>query len=350
MRLRDAVELILLAAIWGASFLFMRIAAPELGPAPLVALRVGIAALLLVPLLHFREGLRSLRENKGRLFVVGVVNSAIPFFLWGYAATHVTAGYSSILSATTPLWGALIAALWLKDRMSLPALSGVALGFAGVVILVTGKTSLTASVDVRAIAACLLAALCYGFAANFTKKYAAGIHPLAIATGSQIAATIALAPIAAATWPAGNPSPKVWLTVIALAVVCTAVAYVLYFRLIRNVGPARAMSVTYLVPIFGVAWGALFLREPITLPMVLGMAVILVGVALTSGASDSRLGKRVVEMIKMVAPFQHDLHRAGQSRELAGAGVGHHADDHVELAAAPHGSVVHESEGPRAAA
>jgi drug/metabolite transporter (DMT)-like permease len=263
----------------------MRIAAPELGPAPLIALRVGIAALCLVPLLALRGGLQSLRENKGRLFFLGAVNSAIPFLLYAYAATRVNAGYASILSATTPLWGASIAALWLKDRLSARSLGGVAVGFAGVIILVTGKTPLAAAADPRAITACLLAAFCYGIGANFTKKYATGINPLAIAAGSQIGATIVLAPLAAMTWPARSPSAGAWLTVLALGVACTGIAYVLYFRLIRNAGPARAMSVTYLVPLFGVAWGALFLGEPITLPMVAGMVVILAGVGLTTGAS-----------------------------------------------------------------
>jgi drug/metabolite transporter (DMT)-like permease len=282
MRLRDSVDLILLAALWGASFLFMRIAAPELGPAPLMAVRVAIAALVLVPLVLFRGEWHSVLENRGRLFLLGLVNSAIPFFLFGYAATRVTSGYSSILSATVPLWGALIAALWLKDRLHARALLGLGIGFGGVVLLVAGRTSLAASADVRAIVACLAATLCYGVSANFTKKYAAGIDPMAIAAGSQIGATLALAPLAALTWPAAAPSAKAWLTVIALGVACTGVAYVLYFRLIRNAGPARAMSATYLIPVFGVAWGALFLGERITLPMVAGMLVILAGVGLTT--------------------------------------------------------------------
>jgi drug/metabolite transporter (DMT)-like permease len=294
MRLRDALDLILLAAIWGASFLLMRIAAPELGPAPLIALRVAIAALLLLPLLAFRGGLKTLRDNMGRLFLLGAVNSAIPFVLYAYAATRATAGYSSILSATTPLWGALIAALWLKDRLGARALAGVALGFAGVIVLVTGKTSLAAAADPRAIAACLLAAFCYGIGGNFTKKYVTGIDPLAIAAGSQVAATIVLAPFAAAAWPAASPSSRAWLTVLALGVVCTGVAYVLYFRLIRNVGPARAMSVTYLVPLFGVAWGALLLGEPITAPMIVGMLVILAGVALTNTAKATPVAEDAV--------------------------------------------------------
>ncbi|HEX6098662.1 MAG TPA: DMT family transporter [Thermoanaerobaculia bacterium] len=282
MRLRDSVDLILLAALWGASFLFMRIAAPELGPAPLMAVRVAIAALVLVPLVLFRGAWRSVLENKGRLFLLGLVNSAIPFFLFGYAATRLASGYSSILSATVPLWGALIAALWLRDRLHARALLGLGVGFAGVVLLVAGRVSLASAADAGAIAACLAATLCYGVSANFTKKYATGIDPLAIAAGSQIGATLALAPLAAATWPVSAPSAKAWLTVIALGIFCTGVAYVLYFRLIRNAGPARAMSATYLIPVFGVAWGALFLGERITLPIVAGMLVVLAGVGLTT--------------------------------------------------------------------
>lgn len=292
MRLRDGLILILLGAIWGASFLFMRIAAPEFGPAPLMLLRVGIAAAFLLPILLWRENLAALWKQPRQLLFLGFVNSAFPFLLFAYAATKVTAGYLSILNSTASLWGGLVAWLWLKDRLKPAAVVGLMLGFSGVVTLVMGRKSFATGGEPLAIAGCLLATLCYAIAVNYTKKQVTGISALAISTGSLIAATVMLAPFAAMTWPENNPSLKAWLTVSALAIVCTGIAYVFYFRLIRSVGPSRAMSVTYLVPMFGVAWGAIFLQEQITIPMIVGTLVILSGVGLTTGALPLSRGPR----------------------------------------------------------
>lgn len=284
MTIRQGIDLVLLGAIWGASFLFMRIAAPEFGAAALVMLRVGIAALLLLPVLIVRRGTGPLRSHFGWLIVLGIVNSAIPFFLFGFAASQVTAGYSSILNATAPLWGALVAAVWLGDRLSRSAIAGLILGFTGVVILVTGKTSFAPGAAAAAIAACLGATLCYGVGVNMVKRFLPGVNSLAIATGSLIAATIVLTPFGIARWPSAGVSRASWLAVIGLAALCTGIAYILYFRLIRGLGPARAITVTYLIPVFGMVWGRLALGEPITAAMIAGTLVILLGVALTTGA------------------------------------------------------------------
>jgi drug/metabolite transporter (DMT)-like permease len=287
MKARDYFDLLLLAAVWGASYLFMRFAAPEFGPVPLIAVRVAIASAFLLPLLLFRQGrpgVSALRRDWRGLFALGAVNSALPFCLSAYATLLVTAGYASILNATTSLWGALVAWLWLRDRLSGGGVAGLCLGFGGVVILVVGKTSFAAGGAGPAVAACLLAAFCYGASANFTRRHLPGVDPLRLATGSQLAAMLPLALIALVAWPARPPSLKAWLTVFALGVGGTGVAYLLYFRLIRNVGPTRAISVTYLVPAFGVVWGAIFLHEAVTLPMIAGAVVILLGVGLTTGA------------------------------------------------------------------
>lgn len=283
MSLRQTIDLVALAAVWGASFLFMRIAAPELGAAPLVAMRVGIAAAFLLPILLVRQGAAALRAHPFRLFVLGIINSAIPFFLFGYAASQVPAAYSSILNATAPLWGALVAALWLNDRLSATAIGGLVLGFAGVVILVGGRTTLALSGEMLALAACLGATLCYGIGVNMVKRFGGGANPLAIATGTLIASTLFLTPFAAARWPSDPVSGGAWLAVLALGVLCTGFAYILYFRLIGSLGPARAITVTYLIPVFGMIWSAIFLGEAITLTMVTGTLVILLGVALTTG-------------------------------------------------------------------
>lgn len=287
MKAADITELIALAAIWGASFLFMRIGVPEFGPLALTALRVGIATLCLLPWLLWQGQFGALRTHWKAIGVVGVFNSALPFVLFGIAALAINAGLSSIFNATAPLWGALIAWLWLHDRLSASRVIGLAIGFAGVAFLAWDKASFKpAEHGVSAglaIAACLLATLCYGFAANYTKRWLTGVPPIAVAAGSQAAATAVL--LLPALWfaPRVMPGAAAWASVAVLAVLCTAVAYLLYFRLIAHVGAARAITVTYLIPVFAVLWGALWLREEITLSMAAGCAVILVGTALASG-------------------------------------------------------------------
>jgi drug/metabolite transporter (DMT)-like permease len=287
MKPADLAELIALAAIWGASFLFMRIGVVEFGPLTLTALRVGIATLCLLPLLLWQGHLRALRTHWRAIAIVGLFNSALPFVLFGIAALAINAGLSSIFNATAPLWGALIAWLWLRDKLSASRLLGLAIGFVGVVFLAWDKASfkpgehgVSAAVD---IGACLLATLCYGFAANYTKQRLAGVPPLATAAGSQAAAAAVL--LLPGLWfaPQTMPGTTSWVSVVVLAVLCTAVAYLLYFRLIAHIGAPRAITVTYLIPVFAVLWGALFLHEQITLSMAAGCAVILVGTALASG-------------------------------------------------------------------
>jgi drug/metabolite transporter (DMT)-like permease len=283
MRARDLAELVLLAALWGASFLLMRIGAPEFGPVALMALRVGIAAVVLAPVVVLRAGMSGLRGRLRAVFIVGAINSAIPFCLLAYATLSVTAGFAAILNATSPLWGALVAHVWLDDRLTRSRILGLFIGMAGVVVLVWGRASFKPGGGALAVVAALAATLSYGIAANYAKVRLAGVNPLAVAAGSQVGATLLLAPVAIVLWPTNTVSFRAWGAVSILAVACTAVAYVLYFRLIRNVGPARAISVTFLVPLFAVAWGALFLGEALTVRLVLGAVVVLVGTALTTG-------------------------------------------------------------------
>jgi drug/metabolite transporter (DMT)-like permease len=283
VRTRDVVELLALAAIWGASFLFMRVAAPAFGPVALVALRVGIAATVLVPVLALRGGAGALRGRAGPVLVVGAINSALPFCLLAYATLSVTAGFASILNATSPLWGGLVAHLWLRDRLDRSRALGLAVGFAGVAVLVWGRIDLRPGGSGWAVAAALAATLSYGIAASFTKRFLRGVDPLAVAAGSQVAAALLLAPAAVALWPAGPVGAREWQAAVALGVLCTALAYVLYFRLIASAGPARAISVTFLIPPFAVAWGAAFLGETLSLRVLAGSAVVLLGTALATG-------------------------------------------------------------------
>ena len=287
MRPADIAELIALAAIWGASFLFMRISAPEFGPLALSALRVAGATLFLLPLVLWRGHLGALRAHWKAIAVVGLFTSALPFVLFSIAALAINAGLSSIFNATTPLWGALIAWLWLNDKLSAPRVLGLFIGFVGVVFLAWDKASFKAGEHgvstALAIGACLLATLCYGFAANYTKKKLTGVPPLAVAAGSQAAATAVLALPALWAVPRAMPSATAWASLATLALLCTGVAYLLYFRLIAHIGAPRAITVTYLIPVFAALWGALFLSEAITPSMALGCAVILCGTALASG-------------------------------------------------------------------
>jgi drug/metabolite transporter (DMT)-like permease len=283
MQARDLAELLLLAAVWGASFLFMRVAAPVFGPVPLIAVRVGVAALTLLPALALRRRLPALRDHARPVFVTGAINSALPFCLLAYATLSVTAGLASILNATSPLWGALVAHLWLRDRLTRSRLAGLALGFAGVAFLFWGRAAFRSGGAGAAVAAALAATASYGVAASYAKKRLAGVDPLVVAAGSQLAAALLLVLPALALWPARSVPPSAWAAAIALGVLCTAFAYVLYFRLIDRIGPARAISVTFLIPPFAVAWGTLFLGEVITPRLLAGAGVVLVGTALATG-------------------------------------------------------------------
>ena len=283
MKSRDIADLLMLGAIWGASFLFMRIAVPEFGAIPLIAARVGIAAIFLVMVLARRRGLHDLRKNAVQLTVLGAMNSAIPFSLFAYAVLSVTAGFASVLNSTTPLFGALVAFVWLRDRPAPMRIAGLIVGFAGVVVLVWGRLSLTGGGGGLAVLAGLTAALLYGIAANYTKKWLSGVDSLVIATGSLVAATALLVPLAVLYWPETPPSTASWVSATLLAVICTGIAYILYFRLLSRVGPSKTLAVTYLIPAFGVMWGHLLLREPITTSMLIGCAVILLGTTLATG-------------------------------------------------------------------
>ncbi len=291
MKPSDLTELFALAALWGGSFIFMRLGAGEFGALPLAWLRVAGAALVLLPLLIARREHCDLRAHWKPILVVGITNSALPFALFAYAALTISAGLSAIFNAATPLFGAVIAWLWLKDRLGAPRIVGLVIGFAGVFWLGFDKASVhvgaqadaSSAAATRAVLACIAASISYGFAANFTKRHLTGVRPMAVAAGSQLGAAAVLALPAWWAWPAVNPGGTAWLMVGVLAVACTGIAYVIYFRLIAHVGPANAITVTFLVPAFAVVWGALFIGERPTAAMLAGCGVILIGTALATG-------------------------------------------------------------------
>lgn len=285
MRASDIGELLLLAAVWGASFLFMRVASPEFGPLSLALLRVGGASLFLLPLLWLRQGRQPLLGPRPlAMLTVAFLNSAFPFALYAYAALHLPAGLSSILNATVPMWGALVAWAWIGEQLTRWRLLGLVLGFAGVAWLVQAKTGLTLNASLWAVLGCLLATLNYAVGAVATKRWlGSAVTPLGVAAGSQLASTLWLLPFGLWAWPAELPSGTAWLHLAGLALLCTGVAYILYFRLMARVGPTKAVTVTFLIPVFAVLWGALFLGETLTLAMAGGGGLILAGTALALG-------------------------------------------------------------------
>ena len=276
-----------LGALWGSSFLFMRSSALEFGAMATAAGRVGIAAAFLLPIVLIKGLLPELKKHWKKIFFMGIFNSAIPFACFAFSLLSITTGLSAILNATVPMFGALVAWVWLKDKPALTRIVGIAIGFTGIALLAWGKASFkpdaSGAVTGWAVVACLVACLCYGISASYAKKYMGGIHPMVTAAGSQIGATLGLALPAMWLWPARTPSTTAWLALIVLGVACTGIAYILYFRLIEKAGPQRTLTVTFLIPVFAVFYGAVFLREAVTPWMLLCAVVIVCGTALATG-------------------------------------------------------------------
>jgi len=261
-------DYVVLGALWGSSFLFMRFSVIEFGALATAAGRVGIAAAFLLPIVLIKGLLPELQKHWKKIFFMGIFNSAIPFACFAYALLSITTGLSSILNATVPMFGALVAWVWLKDKPALSRITGIAIGFTGIALLAWDKASFkpdaSGATPGWAVLACLLACLCYGISASFAKKYMGGIHPMVTAAGSQMGATVGLLVPAIWLWPARAPSTTAWLALLVLGVACTGIAYILYFRLIEKAGPQRTLTVTFLIPVFAVFYGAVFLRESIT--------------------------------------------------------------------------------------
>ena len=265
----------------------MRLGTVEFGALPTAGVRVAIAALFLLPLLLWRGLGPQLARHWKKTFFIGLLNSAVPFACFSFALLYISTGLSSILNATVPLFGALVAWVWLKDRPHGARILGLVIGFVGVALLAWDKASFKADASGLttgwAVLACLLACLCYAISASYTKRYLSGLPPLVTATGSQLGATLGLALPTLLLWPQRMPGSTAWLALLAVGVLCTGVAYILYFRLIENVGPARSLTVTFVVPVFAVIYGTLFLNEVVSSWMVLCGAIIVCGTALSAG-------------------------------------------------------------------
>ncbi|MEO8674597.1 MAG: DMT family transporter [Casimicrobiaceae bacterium] len=277
MRSEDLVRLTLLAAIWGGSFIFMRVLAPVLGPVITATARVSIAGIALIAWFRVTGFDADLRGQWRHFVVIGVLNSAIPFVLFSFAALHIPASYSVILNSATPLFAALLSAVFLAERLTLAKIGGLIAGASGVALVSKAGPVVPDALFGLSIAACLGAALLYAASSIYMKKYAAGAKPMAIAGWSQVAAGIVLLPLVPFAPPRGDVTGVVVANVLALALLCSAVAYLLYYRLIADIGPTRALTVAFLMPLFGMTWGALLLGETITWPMISGCALIVGG-------------------------------------------------------------------------
>jgi drug/metabolite transporter (DMT)-like permease len=280
-------RLILLGAIWGASFAFMRVAVPAFGPVLMIELRLALAALVLSLAAWLLARPLRARENLRHFAFVGGVNSALPFLLFAYAAQTLPASLLAVFNALAPIFGAAIAALWLGTAIGRRLALGLGLGCLGVAVLTWERTAEAwggGAVDatIPAIGAGILAPLCYGVAGVYIKRFVTDLDPFAIAWGSMVGAALLALPFALAAPAPAAPTMREWGAVAMLGAVCTGAAYIVNFRLIADLGPARAMTVTFLIPLFGVLWGALFLDEAATPALALGGALIVAGTALAA--------------------------------------------------------------------
>jgi drug/metabolite transporter (DMT)-like permease len=270
----DVARLTLLGAIWGGSFLFIRIVSPAIGPVLTADLRMLVAGIALVAWFRLAGFDPRWRLWLREYAIAGMLTSGIPFLLFAYAALSLTAGQMAVLNATSPMWGAIMAAALLGERLRARRVAGLALGVAGVALIARPGGE---ALPLLPIAACLGAAWCYGFTGAYLKRWARAAPARGMAVGTQVSAGLILLPLALLSPPAQPPSALVVACVLALGLVCGAVAYLLYFRLIQDVGPAGALTVTYLTPLFGMLWGALFLGEALTVSMLGGAALVILG-------------------------------------------------------------------------
>jgi drug/metabolite transporter (DMT)-like permease len=271
----DAARLVLLAAIWGASFLFVRIAAPVIGPVATADLRMLIAGAALLAYDAVTGFDAQWRLRWRQYLAIGVLNSAVPFLLYAYAALELSVGLLAVLNATSPMWAALLGSVALREALTKRRLAGLIVGMAGVAI-VSGPE---ASTRWLSIAAGLGAALCYALTGIALKRWGHGAPARGMAVGTQLTGGLLLLPLLAIS-PPGNITLGVAGAMLALGVVCGALAYVLYFRLVADIGATGALTVTYLIPLFGILWGALALGEALTAARVLGAIVVTLGTVL----------------------------------------------------------------------
>ena len=283
MRPKELMALTLLGALWGGSFLFIRVAVPALGPFVLMELRVGLAAAALTLYAVAVSGLPKLRTHWKEFLILGGLNGALPFTLIAASEINLTASLAAILNSTTALFAAVVAAAWIGEALTTRKVVGVVSGIVGVAVLV-GWTPIALNwIVLLSVGASLTAALSYALGGVYAKRTFVDAPLLALAIGQQTGAAMLLLPPAVVNLPAKVPSPAVAFSVVALSLLSTAVAYLLYFYLLANVGPTKTLTVTFLVPVSGLLFGVLFLGEPVGIGTLIGLGTILSSVALVTG-------------------------------------------------------------------
>lgn len=288
MTFRDMLAMLALAAVWGGSFLFMHVAAPVVGPAGLAAVRVSSAAAMLLPIVLLKGEGAQLRRHAPALLVCGMFAFGLPFICMSLAARHLPAGLMSILNATTPMWGAFVGWLWLRERMHATRSAGLILGLLGVVLLTADKGAIPpGSAGLGAAALLLCGTLSYALSVHIARRHLYMLSPLANATGTLFMTALVMvgpalwlgpqpvAPHSIASWQ--EVPASVWIALLTLGLLCTGLAQIVFFRLIGRIGPNQALTVTFLIPVFGMLWGALFLHERITPWMLLSTGIIAMG-------------------------------------------------------------------------
>ena len=276
MGITSLIQLLILAAIWGGSFLFMRIAATPLGPVALIEGRVLFAAITLLVISWIVKKKLLFRKHSKHFFILGLFNTALPFLLFAYAAQTLNASTLAVINATAPIWGVIIAVVFYKNQLTMQVLLGLMLGVTGVVVLVGWEAMQIGQDAIFPVVAALCASCSYAIATNYAKK-APKVEAYANAHGSLWAAVIIVLPLLVFFPLRGAPSLDISLSVLLLGIVCTGLAYLLYFRLVADVGPASALTVTFLVPIFGILWGYLFLGEQIGFNTLFGTLLVISG-------------------------------------------------------------------------
>ncbi|GHH56668.1 DMT family transporter [Streptomyces candidus] len=281
MRPSDWSRLVVLSALWGASFIFLRVLAPVLGATTTAGLRVGVGGLAFLPYFAAIRFAPRWREHWVQYLVVGLFNVATPMLLFSFAAVHIPASYSVVINSSTPLFGTLLAAVFLGQRLTVRGIAGLTLSMIGVALVAGGgSTDQDSRLFWWSIGACLAAAVSYSLSGIYVKRFASHVDPIGTAGCSQLLAGVLLVPFWVTDIPPVDVTPTIILNVLALAVLCTTIGFLLYFRLIADVGPSRAMTVGLLTPAFGVLWGALFLGERLTPIQGGGCALIVVSVAM----------------------------------------------------------------------
>jgi drug/metabolite transporter (DMT)-like permease len=278
MRRADVARLVALGAIWGSSFLFMRVSAPALGPVVMADVRILVAAAALLAYYRIIGFDPQWRRWGMQYAIVGTLNAAVPFVLYAYSALSLSVAVMAVINATSPMWGALVGALWLKERLSRGRALGLAIGVAGVALV--SKPAPGEPLELAALLAAVGAAFLYGIAGAYLKRFAPDAPGRGMAVGALSAAGLLLVPFAALSPAPPALTAQAIGAVIALGVLCSAIAYLLYFRLLNDIGVAGTLTVTYLVPLFGVLWGVLFLGESLTATMLAGGGLIVLGTLL----------------------------------------------------------------------